>query len=196
MVDFAQRARRARHRRRSPSISSTPNSTGEFPIARRCSRPAIGGDRGRRAARGERARARCSSAANRWAAASPRRSRPPIRIFRLPVSCCSAIRCIRPAGPTSGATRICRPSAGRCCSFRAAATRSARRPSSRRVVDGIGPPRDLRRRRRRPLVQAGAQRIRRRRRRSTTTSSGRSSSGCGRFMGTVSSMTPPSATKP
>ena len=53
---------------------------------------------------------RCSSAASRWAAASRRRSPPPIRRCRSRAWCCSAIRCIRRASPTSGATSTCRRS--------------------------------------------------------------------------------------
>ena len=81
------------------------------------------GPRGGRLARG----GRCSSAASRWAAGSRPRSPPPIPA--LPVAGLVLLGYpLHPpgqAGP-SGATSTCRRSAGRCCSCRAAATRSAR----------------------------------------------------------------------
>ena len=48
----------------------------------------------------------------------------------------SAIRCIRRAGPSSGATRTCRTSACRCCSSRARATSSAPPTRSARCCRG------------------------------------------------------------
>ena len=89
------------------------------------------GDRAVPAGGGERADGAWSSAANRWEDASRRRSRQPIPSSSSTGWCCSAIRCIRPDDRPNGVTRICRRSAGRCCSCRAAATRSARRASSR-----------------------------------------------------------------
>ena len=74
---------------------------------------------------------RSSSAASRWAAASPRTSRRKARPA-WPECSSSAIRCIRPARPRSAVTRICPRSPSRCCSSRARGTRSARRQKSRR----------------------------------------------------------------
>ena len=82
----------------------------------------------------ERAAARCSSAASRWAGGSRRRWRPRIRRCRWPAWCCSDTRCTRRENRPNGATNTWRRLADRCCSCRAPATPSARRKSSSRFL--------------------------------------------------------------
>ena len=84
------------------------------------------------ARRGQRAATRSSSAASRWADASPRRSPPRTPICRSPVSCCSAIRFIRPAAPTTArrAPAGCR-AAGALRAGEPRRVRNARRARSR-----------------------------------------------------------------
>ena len=133
MVDFARALSGARHRHHHLQFPLHRTRPAGCPIARPVLESLLSrGDRGVPAGGRERApvpvhRRQVDGRTHRDAGRG-RRSGTPART----AWCCSAIRCTRPAGRPNAATRICRRSAGRCCSCRAAATRSARRASWRR----------------------------------------------------------------